>query len=171
MASVLEGLAEMVAAQGKSAWAARLWGAAESLRETMGTPLPPMYHADYKRSIADARARLGEKAFATAWAEGRAMSPEQAFAVQEPATIPTPAPAGQPSPPPVMARATYPDGLTAREAEVLRLVAQGLKDTEVAEQLIISPRTVHAHLVSIYSKLGVTSRNAATRYAIEHKLV
>jgi predicted ATPase/DNA-binding CsgD family transcriptional regulator len=173
MASVLEGLAEMVAAQGKSAWAARLWGAAEALRETMGTPLPPMYHADYERSIADARARLGEKAFATAWAEGRAMSPEQAFAartLQEPATTSPPVPAGQPSPPLMKARTTYPDGLTAREVEVLRLVAQGLTDIQVAEQLVISPRTVHAHLVSIYSKLGITSRNAATRYAIEHKL-
>ena len=68
------------------------------------------------------------------------------------------------------AHATYPDGLTTREVEVLRLVAQGLRDTEVAERLIISPRTVHAHLSSIYSKLGITSRNAATRYAIEHKL-
>jgi DNA-binding NarL/FixJ family response regulator len=70
----------------------------------------------------------------------------------------------------VMARATYPDGLTAREVEVLRLVAQGLTGAQVAEQLVISPRTVHAHLSSIYSKLGITSRNAATRYAIEHKL-
>ena len=98
------------------------------------------------------------------------MTPEQAFAAQEPATTSTLVPAGLSSPPPVMARVTYPDGLTAREVEVLRLVAQGLKDTEVAERLIISPRTVHAHLVSIYSKLGITSRNAATRYAIEHKL-
>ncbi len=73
--------------------------------------------------------------------------------------------------PPVMARVTYPNGLSAREVEVLRLVAHGLRDTEVAERLIISPRTVHAHLSSIYSKLGIMSRNAATRYAIEHQLV
>jgi DNA-binding CsgD family transcriptional regulator len=61
-------------------------------------------------------------------------------------------------------------GLTEREIEVLRAVAQGLTDTQVAERLVISPRTVHSHLNSIYSKLGITSRSAATRYAIEHHL-
>src|SRR6266849_4408728 len=168
----LEGLAALVIRQGEPTWAARLWGAAEALRKVMGTPLSPVYRADYEQAVASARAHLGEQAFAAAWAQGRAMSPEQAFAartMQEPATTPTPTLAGQPSTPPVMARVTYPDGLTAREVEVLRLGAQGLRDTEVAERLIISPRTVHAHLSSIYSKLGITSRNAATRYAIEHK--
>jgi DNA-binding CsgD family transcriptional regulator len=62
------------------------------------------------------------------------------------------------------------DGLTEREVEVLRSVAQGLTDAQVAEQLVISPRTVHSHLNSIYSKLGISSRSAATRYAIEHDL-
>jgi DNA-binding CsgD family transcriptional regulator len=66
--------------------------------------------------------------------------------------------------------APYPDGLTAREVQVLRLVATGLTDIQVADQLIISPRTVHAHLTSIYTKLGVTSRSAATRYAVEQHL-
>jgi len=55
--------------------------------------------------------------------------------------------------------------------EILHLVAQGLSDAQVAEQLVISPRTVNWHLTSIYSKLGVSSRCAATRYAMEHKLV
>jgi DNA-binding NarL/FixJ family response regulator len=62
------------------------------------------------------------------------------------------------------------DGLTEREIEVLRAVALGLTDIQVAEQLVISHRTVHSHLNSIYSKLGITSRSAATRYAIEHDL-
>ena len=62
------------------------------------------------------------------------------------------------------------DGLTEREIEVLRAVAQGMTDAQVAEQLVISPRTVHSHLNSIYSKLGISSRSAATRYAIEHDL-
>jgi predicted ATPase/DNA-binding CsgD family transcriptional regulator len=168
--SCLEGVADMAARQAEFVWVGRLWGAAEALREAMGTPLPPVYRADYERAITAARKHLGEKAFAAAWAEGRVMTPEQAFAAREPLATPTPTLAEQSSPPPVRVRVTYPDGLTAREVEVLRLVAQGLKDTEVAERLIISPRTVHAHLVSIYSKLGITSRNAATRYAIEHKL-
>jgi DNA-binding NarL/FixJ family response regulator len=60
--------------------------------------------------------------------------------------------------------------LTAREVDVLRLIAQGLSDKDVAEQLILSPRTINAHLTSIYSKLGVSSRAAATRFAVEHGL-
>ena len=62
-------------------------------------------------------------------------------------------------------------GLSAREVDVLRLVAQGLTDAQVAEQLVISPRTVNWHLSVIYSKLGVSSRTAATRFALAHKLV
>lgn len=61
-------------------------------------------------------------------------------------------------------RPSHPGGLTAREVEVLRLVAMGLTDAQVAEQLVISPHTVHAHLSSIYSKLDISSRSAATRY-------
>jgi DNA-binding NarL/FixJ family response regulator len=52
-------------------------------------------------------------------------------------------------------------GLTAREVEVLHLVADGLSNTEIAERLVLSERTVHAHLRSIYDKLGVNSRTAA----------
>jgi DNA-binding NarL/FixJ family response regulator len=72
---------------------------------------------------------------------------------------------------PVPNTPTYPDGLTAREVEVLRLVAQGLTDPQVAQQLVISPHTVNSHLKAIYGKLGISSRSAATRYAIEHHLM
>ncbi len=65
---------------------------------------------------------------------------------------------------------SYPAGLTVREVEVLRLVATGLTNARVAKELFISSRTVDAHLTSIYSKLGVASRSAATRYAINHGL-
>jgi DNA-binding NarL/FixJ family response regulator len=51
----------------------------------------------------------------------------------------------------------YPAGLTRREVEVLRLIAQGLTDAQVAERLVISAHTVHAHLRAIYGKLEVTS--------------
>jgi DNA-binding CsgD family transcriptional regulator len=65
----------------------------------------------------------------------------------------------------------FPAGLTQREVEVLRLVAQGLTDGAVAERLFISPRTVSQHLRSIYGKLAVSSRAAATRFAVEHHLL
>ncbi len=74
---------------------------------------------------------------------------------------------------PVLAhkKTSYPAGLTAREIEVLRLVARGMSDFQVAEQLIISHRTVHAHLSSIYSKLNVTSRGEDACFAYEHALL
>jgi DNA-binding NarL/FixJ family response regulator len=65
----------------------------------------------------------------------------------------------------------YPDGLTAREVQVLRLLAQGMTSAQMAEQLVISVVTVNFHVRSIYSKLGVTSRVAAARYAVQHHLV
>jgi DNA-binding NarL/FixJ family response regulator len=69
------------------------------------------------------------------------------------------------------APAEFPAGLTAREVDVLRLVAVGLTDAEVAERLFLSVRTVNAHLRSIYRKLGVGSRAAAGRFAAEHGLL
>jgi DNA-binding CsgD family transcriptional regulator len=64
----------------------------------------------------------------------------------------------------------YPAGLSAREVEVLRLVAQGMTDRQVAEQLFLSPRTINQHLRSIYNKLGVSTRAAATAFAYDHRL-
>jgi predicted ATPase len=61
--------------------------------------------------------------------------------------------------------------LTPREVDVLRLLAQGLTSSQIAERLVIGLVTVNSHVRSIYSKLGVTSRAAATRYAVEYKLV
>jgi DNA-binding NarL/FixJ family response regulator len=170
IASCFVGLAGVVASQGELVWAAQLWGTAEALREGLGTPLPPVYRADYKRAVAAARTQLGEQVFAAAWAEGRTMTPEQAFAAQGRTTRSAPVPAEEPSVPP-MKPPTYPDGLTAREVEVLRLVAQGLTNEQVAQQLVMSPRTVKRYLTSIYSKIQVSSRSAATRYAIEHQFV
>ena len=163
----LEGLAGVLVSQGDLIWAARLWGVAEALREAMGTPLPPVYRAAYDRSVAAARTRLGKKAFAVAWAEGRTMTPEQVLGAQGKAMIPMLMPA-RPSSTTLVESPTHPDGLTAREVEVLRLVAQGLTNEQVAEQLVISPRTVNTHLTSIYGKIGVSTRSAATRYALEH---
>src|SRR5205085_1134060 len=80
IASCLEGLAGVVAAQGELAWAGRLLGAAEALREAMGVPLPPVFRDEYVREVTVVRANLGEKDFGSAWVEGRTMTPEQALA-------------------------------------------------------------------------------------------
>ncbi len=63
-----------------------------------------------------------------------------------------------------------PTDLTAREREVFELLAQGLSYAEIANKLVISPRTVNSHLTTIYSKIGVTSRAAAMHYALHHGL-
>jgi predicted ATPase/class 3 adenylate cyclase len=80
----LEGLARVVSVQRELSWAARLWGAAEILREKIGAPIHPVERPAYESSVTAAHAQLGEKLFATAWAEGRLMTPEQALAAREP---------------------------------------------------------------------------------------
>ena len=80
IADSLEDLAAVAASLGRSQRAARLSGSAEALREAIDAPIPPSRRADYERNVVETRAALGQEAFAAAWAEGRAMSLEQALA-------------------------------------------------------------------------------------------
>lgn len=160
----VEALAITVAEQGDPERAARLWGAAEALREAIHAPLPSSYQADYAPYLKAARTALGEEVFTAIWAEGRALTLEQTIALAM--SVPVVA-----APSPTVPTKTRPFGLTAREIEVLRLVATGLTDAQVAEKLVISPLTASKHLRSIYSKLHLSSRSAATRFAIEHNLL
>jgi DNA-binding NarL/FixJ family response regulator len=144
------GLSGVAASQGHPERAARLMGAAEALLETIGARLDPADFVEYTRKVSDVRDLLGTSAFSAAWSAGRAMPVEQAIASSSNGH------AG--------AHSTYPSGLTEREAEVLRLVALGLTNVQVAEKLAISPRTVNVHLTSVYGKLGVASRTAAARF-------
>jgi predicted ATPase/DNA-binding CsgD family transcriptional regulator len=157
----LMGLARVAAAEGHYQRAARLLGAAET-RYNIDVNLNSFERAEYERLVQRIRTQLGDHLFAASSAEGRAMTPQQALAAPEQVLPPK---VSKPS------SSTYPDGLTAREVAILRLVAQGMSDAQVAEKLVISPRTVNWHLTSIYSKIQVTSRSAATRYAVEHHLI
>jgi DNA-binding CsgD family transcriptional regulator len=65
-------------------------------------------------------------------------------------------------------RAGHAAGLSAREVDVLRLLAGRLSNVEIAERLVLSPRTVNAHLTNIYTKLDVNTRSAAVRFALDH---
>jgi len=65
----------------------------------------------------------------------------------------------------------YQSGLTEREVQVLRLIAQGLTNKQIAKELILSPRTINVYVTSIYNKIEVNSRSAATRYACTYQLV
>jgi predicted ATPase/DNA-binding CsgD family transcriptional regulator len=178
MAACLEGLASIVAAQeeegihavdgspGEQAclWAAQLWGAAEELREAVGVPIPFVERADYERLVAGVRTRLGGQAFATAWAQGRTMTPEQALAAQGRVAL---SPPTRPAAPPI---STYPAGLTAREVQVLRLVARGQTNSEIAEELGLSQKTIAHHLTHIFNKTSSENRASAAAFAIRHGL-
>jgi predicted ATPase/DNA-binding CsgD family transcriptional regulator len=160
----LEGLAVVAGARGEAERAVRMLGAAAVTMEEAGAPVYNYYTPDralYERIVAAARSRMGEAAWNAAWAEGRAMMSEQAveYALEQ---EPAPGPA---------ALKTYPAGLSTREAEVLRLVAGGLTNAEVAEKLFLSSRTVDWHLGTIYRKLGSHSRTEAARFAAEHDLL
>jgi DNA-binding CsgD family transcriptional regulator/tetratricopeptide (TPR) repeat protein len=165
IASCLEGLADVVSSQGQFRWAAQLLGAAESLREAIGVPIPLIDWANYERQVAAVRSSLGEHEFATSWSEGRATTPEQALAAQgrsrssasiTAATIPSP---------------TYPAGLTAREVQVLCLLAGGLTNREIARELSLSEKTVAHHLTHIFNKTNSENRAAAAAFAIRQGLV
>jgi predicted ATPase/DNA-binding CsgD family transcriptional regulator len=144
-------------------WAVRLLGAAEQLRKAIGAPLPPIELVSYKDFKSTTRSQLGDAVFKAAWREGQNLLSAgvshivilQLMQVQD--SIPV--------------RVAYPAGLTQREVDVIRLVAQGLTDVQVADELVLSTRTVSTHLRSIYHKLGVSSRSAATRFAVERQLV
>jgi predicted ATPase/DNA-binding CsgD family transcriptional regulator len=169
LSDCLLSLVYLALAQKQYAWAARLCGSEEKLREETRIAIYPVERRLYEQAVATLRTFLGEKIFTLLWAEGRKLSPEAACSPH--AALP----AKQDAPPvmPVAREkvAAYPAGLSAREGEILRLVAQGLSDAEIAEQLVISPRTVNTHLTSIYHKLEVNSRAAATRFAFEHQIV
>ena len=177
LASCLEGLGAAAVAQGggeesgsESVWAAQLWGAAEHLREAIGAPMPPVQRAPYEQALSQAHSQVSEQVFRAAWEEGRSMTAKQVLAAQS-ATKTSASTIGSPAATLATKPVTNAAGLTAREVEVLRLLAQGWTDAQIAEHLIISPRTVNRHTTSLYSKLGVSSRAAATRYAIEHHML
>jgi predicted ATPase/DNA-binding CsgD family transcriptional regulator len=153
-------LAAAVSIRGDHERATRLFGAAAAAREAVGVSMMPSVLAEYDRGVATARAGLGEAAFDAAWAEGKTMPPERAvqYALE------------QPPKPEDTVSASYPAGLSPREADVLKLVAQGLTNAQIASELFISPNTVNRHLNSVYRKIGASSRAAATRFAAEHRL-
>jgi DNA-binding CsgD family transcriptional regulator len=109
-----------------------------------------------------ARSELGEATWEAARTEGKKMSPEQTaeYALKG---LETPRTAG--------AAAEYPADLSAREVEVLRLVAKGMTNVQIATELYVSPRTVNAHLGSVYNKIGSNIRAEAARFAAEHGLL
>ncbi|HKW22932.1 MAG TPA: tetratricopeptide repeat protein [Ktedonobacterales bacterium] len=180
IAQAFEGLARVANISGDATGAVRLLAAASRLRAAAGSRPAPTERAEIERVTARLRSQLDASAFDSAWSEGtempyeRSLAEARAFHVSDSDTdntLDAPHPAETASVKPGNAPLADTFGLTAREREVLRLVTQGLTYAQMAEQLVISPRTVDTHLRSIYGKLGVTSRSAATRVALENHLI
>jgi predicted ATPase/DNA-binding CsgD family transcriptional regulator/DNA-binding transcriptional regulator YiaG len=129
--------------------------------------------AEYTELLNRTRAKLGAKEFARLVADeplslDRALAEVSALMAASPVAPLEPQAAAVATKVKVQA---YPANLSKREVELLRLVALGLTNLEVASRLFLSTNTVRAHLYSIYNKLDVTSRTAAARFAAEHGLV
>ncbi len=143
---VLECLADLAREAGNLQHAARLFGAADAVRRRKSLVRFKVYDASYEASVVALRNTMGEKGFEAAWAEGAALSIEEAIAyAQRGRGERKRASSGWAS-------------LTRAELDVVKLVSEGLGNRDVAARLFVSPRTVQAHLTHIYTKLGLTSR-------------
>jgi predicted ATPase/class 3 adenylate cyclase/DNA-binding CsgD family transcriptional regulator len=126
--------------------AVRLFGAAARLREEIGFVRFPVYRSGYEADVATARASLGEGDFDRRWAEGLALSLEEAVAYASRGRGSRKRPAlGW-------------ESLSPTEREVVKLVAGGHSNPEIAKRLFISRNTVKVHLSHVFAKLGLTSR-------------
>jgi DNA-binding CsgD family transcriptional regulator len=122
----------------------------------MGAVRFKVWDADYEASVAILREAMGEKDFDAAWAEGAALSSEEAVAYAQRGR-------GQ------RKRPTSGWGsLTPTELDVIRLVSEGMTNSDVAARLFISPRTVQTHLTHVYTKLGLSSRVQLVQEAARH---
>jgi excisionase family DNA binding protein len=148
--------------------ATRLLGAVSSVCERLAQPFEPRFQRDQDAAVATTEAALGEAAFAAAWTEGRTWSLEKT--VNAAAGVGTRVSGVAAAAGDAMPVAESPS-LTMREREVLRLVATGRSNREVAEALYISVPTVKRHLSTILAKLALPSRAAAAAYAHKHGLV
>ncbi|GAA3612347.1 LuxR family transcriptional regulator [Nonomuraea rosea] len=149
----VESLAWVAAAQGRDVPAARMIGAAGMMRRLLDVPLDGFrpYEDAHRAAVSSLRDRLGEKDYRKAVDEGASFDFNEAigYALQEPAdSVPSAAPApGLPQ-----------EALTPRELQVAGLVAEGMRNKDIAAQLVIAHRTAEGHVEHILKKLGFTSR-------------
>ena len=136
--------------------AARLFAAAAAIRLRIGAVRFKIYDAGYEASVAALRDAMGENDFDSAWAEGAALSTEEAIAYAQRGR-------GQRKRP-----TSGWASLTPTERDVVRLVSEGLANNDIATRLFISPRTVQTHLTHVYTKLGLTSRVQLAQEAARH---
>jgi DNA-binding CsgD family transcriptional regulator len=155
---ILECLAEIAAGADSHREAVRLLGAAQSARERMGAVRFKVLDAEYKASVAALRNAMDDNGFETAWAEGAALSTEEAIAY----ALRGRGERKRPS--------SGWESLTPTELDVVKLVEEGLPNKDIATRLFISPRTVQSHLRHVYNKLGLTSRVQLAQEAARHSV-
>jgi predicted ATPase/class 3 adenylate cyclase/DNA-binding CsgD family transcriptional regulator len=155
-ADTLDCLATLAGDAGSHREAARLFGAAAASRQRMGIVRFKVWDADYEASVTALRNALDESDFDTAWAEGAALSTEEAIAYAKRGRGERKRPtSGWAS-------------LTPTELDVVRLVSEGLANNDIATRLFVSPRTVQSHLTHVYAKLGLSSRVQLVQEAARH---
>jgi DNA-binding NarL/FixJ family response regulator len=156
ISDILECLAVLAGQDGSHREAVRLFGAAEVIRLRIGAVRFKIYDAGYEASVAALRDAMGETDFDAAWAEGAALSTEEAIAYAQRGRGERKRPtSGWAS-------------LTPTECDVVRLVSDGLANKDIATRLFVSPRTVQTHLTHVYTKLGLSSRVQLAQEAARH---
>jgi predicted ATPase/class 3 adenylate cyclase/DNA-binding CsgD family transcriptional regulator len=153
---ILECLAALAGKSGSHREAARLFGAAHGIRQRMGAVRFKVWDVGYEASVTAVRNAMGEADFDSAWAEGAALSIDEAIAYAQRGRGERKRPtSGWAS-------------LTPTERDVVRLVSIGLANKDIATRLFVSPRTVQTHLTHVYAKLGLTSRVQLLQEAARH---
>ena len=156
VSDTLECLAALAGESGSHREAARLFGAAHSIRQRMGAVRFKVWDVGYEASAAALRNAVSEDEFDSAWAEGAAMSIDEAIAYVQRGRGERKRPASGWA------------SLTPTECDVVRLVSEGLANKDIASRLFVSPRTVQTHLTHVYAKLGLTSRVQLLQEAARH---
>jgi non-specific serine/threonine protein kinase len=160
-AEILEGLAQVAVALHQPVPAATLFGAGHAWRRTWGGARSPFADAEHSRALALAQEQLPPERWLAGYTGGWLLDPDGAVDVARQAA----ADLAQLAPQPGSAR------LTPRQREVVRLLAEGWSNAAIADRLVLSRRTVDAHLRTVYARLGVATRTGAVHEAARLKLI
>jgi DNA-binding CsgD family transcriptional regulator len=155
---IFECLASIAYGLDNSRDAARLLGAADAVRQRMGSVRCKVFDSEHQALVTSLRNSLGDKRFDANWAEGAALSTEEAIAY----ALRGRGERKRPS--------SGWESLTPTELDVVNLVREGLPNKDIATRLFVSPRTVQSHLRHVYNKLGLTSRVQLAQEAARHSV-
>ncbi len=154
IANILEIIGGLLSRSGSHQEAARLFSASDAIRQRKGECRLPMFQAEFDEDLAKLRDVMDDADFEAAWAEGAALSTEEAIAYAQRGRGERKRPSSGWA------------SLTPSEHDVVRLVSEGLGNKDIAARLFVSPRTVQSHLTRVYTKLGLSSRVQLAQEAV-----